>query len=42
MAHDIDFIIHGDDMQAVQIELDPAEAVRAMNNEIYIVCHMSF
>ncbi len=29
MAHDIDFIIHGDDMQAVQIELDPAEAVRA-------------
>jgi uncharacterized protein (TIGR00266 family) len=29
MAHDIDFKIHGDDMQAVEIELDPAEAVRA-------------
>lgn len=29
MAHDLDFIIHGDDMQAVQIDLDPAEAVRA-------------
>ena len=29
MAHDIDFKIHGDDMQAVEIELDPQEAVRA-------------
>lgn len=29
MAHEIDYIIHGDDMQAVEIELDPHEAVRA-------------
>ena len=29
MAHDIDFKIHGDDLQAVEIELDPSEAVRA-------------
>lgn len=29
MAHDIDFKIFGDDMQAVEIELDPSEAVRA-------------
>lgn len=29
MAHDIDFRIFGDDMQAVEIELDPSEAVRA-------------
>jgi uncharacterized protein (TIGR00266 family) len=29
MAHDIDYKIHGDDMQAVEIELDPSEAVRA-------------
>lgn len=29
MVHDIDYKIYGDDMQAVEIELDPAEAVRA-------------
>ncbi|MBL0103886.1 MAG: TIGR00266 family protein [Bacteroidetes bacterium] len=29
MAHDIDYRIFGDDMQAVEIELDPNEAVRA-------------
>ena len=29
MAHDIDYKIYGDDMQAVEIELDPNEAVRA-------------
>jgi uncharacterized protein (TIGR00266 family) len=29
MVHDIDYKIHGDDMQAVEIELDPSEAVRA-------------
>src|SRR6185503_11648602 len=29
MAHEIDYKIHGDDMQAVEIELDPMEAVRA-------------
>lgn len=29
MAHDIDYTIIGDDMQAVEIELDPNEAVRA-------------
>jgi len=29
MAHEIDYKIHGDDMQAVQITLDPAEAVHA-------------
>src|SRR5436190_250634 len=29
MAHDIDYVIIGDDMQAVEIELDPSEAVRA-------------
>jgi uncharacterized protein (TIGR00266 family) len=29
MAHDIDYRIYGDDMQAVEIELDPNEAVRA-------------
>ena len=29
MAHEIDFNIVGDDMQAVEIELDPQEAVRA-------------
>lgn len=29
MAHDIDYKIFGDDMQAVEIELDPNEAVRA-------------
>ncbi|MEP7169194.1 MAG: AIM24 family protein, partial [Bacteroidota bacterium] len=29
MAHEIDFNIIGDDMQAVEIELDPQEAVRA-------------
>lgn len=29
MAHDIDYTILGDDMQAVEITLDPAEAVRA-------------
>lgn len=28
-AHEIDFKIHGDDMQAVEIELDPGEGVRA-------------
>ncbi|MFZ7182189.1 MAG: AIM24 family protein, partial [Bacteroidota bacterium] len=29
MAHDIDYRILGDDIQAVEIELDPGEAVRA-------------
>ncbi len=29
MAHEIDYQIHGDDMQAVQITLDPGEAVHA-------------
>ncbi len=29
MAHDIDYTILGDDMQAVEITLDPSEAVRA-------------
>ncbi len=29
MAHEIDYKIHGDDMQAVQITLDPGEAVHA-------------
>ena len=29
MAHDIDYKIFGNDMQAVEIELDPGEAVRA-------------
>jgi len=29
MAHEIDYQIFGDDMQAVEIELDPGEAVRA-------------
>jgi uncharacterized protein (TIGR00266 family) len=29
MAHDIDYAIIGDDMQAVEITLDPSEAVRA-------------
>ncbi|OZC02817.1 TIGR00266 family protein [Rubricoccus marinus] len=29
MAHDIDYTLHGDDMQIVEIELDPGEAVRA-------------
>lgn len=29
MAHDIDYRIFGDDMQLVEIELDPGEAVRA-------------
>lgn len=29
MAHDIDYRIFGDDMQAVEIELDPNEVVRA-------------
>lgn len=29
MAHDIDFKIIGDNMQAVEIELDPSESVRA-------------
>ncbi|MCC7232667.1 MAG: TIGR00266 family protein [Bacteroidia bacterium] len=29
MAHDVDFKILGDDLQAVEIELDPHEAVRA-------------
>ena len=29
IAHEIDYKIHGDDMQAVEIELDPNEAVRA-------------
>lgn len=29
MAHDIDFKILGDDIQVVEVELDPAEAVRA-------------
>lgn len=28
-AHDIEYQIHGDDMQLVEIELDPGEAVRA-------------
>ena len=29
MADEIDYTIHGDDMQMVEIELDPGEAVRA-------------
>jgi uncharacterized protein (TIGR00266 family) len=29
MVHDIDFTIHGDDIQVVEIDLDPGEAVRA-------------
>jgi uncharacterized protein (TIGR00266 family) len=29
MAHEIDYKIYGDDLQAVEIELDPGEAVRA-------------
>lgn len=29
MAHEIDYTLHGDDMQIVEIELDPGEAVRA-------------
>ncbi len=29
MADEIDYKIHGDDMQLVEIELDPGEAVRA-------------
>ena len=29
MAHEIEYQIHGDDMQAVQITLDPGEAVHA-------------
>ncbi len=29
MSHDIDYQIHGDDMQIVEVELDPGEAVRA-------------
>ncbi|HNP50096.1 MAG TPA: AIM24 family protein, partial [Bacteroidia bacterium] len=29
MAHEIDYKIFGDDMQAVEVELDPKEAVRA-------------
>lgn len=29
LAHEIDFKIYGDDMQAVEIELDPGEGVRA-------------
>ena len=29
MAHDIDYKIIGDDIQVVEIELDPGEAVRA-------------
>jgi uncharacterized protein (TIGR00266 family) len=29
MAHEIDYKIFGDDMQAVEVELDPGEAVRA-------------
>jgi uncharacterized protein (TIGR00266 family) len=29
MAHEIDYTIHGDDMQMVSIELDPGETVRA-------------
>ena len=29
MVHDIDFTIHGDDIQVVEVELDPGEAVRA-------------
>ena len=29
MADDVDFKIFGDDMQTVEIELDPGEAVRA-------------
>lgn len=28
-AHEIDYKVHGDDMQVVEIELDPGEAVRA-------------
>ena len=29
MAHEIDYTLHGDDMQIVEIELDPGESVRA-------------
>lgn len=29
MAHDIDYMIHGDEMQFVEIELDPGESVIA-------------
>ena len=29
MADEIDYIIHGDDMQLVEVELDPGEGVRA-------------
>ncbi|HRI89370.1 MAG TPA: AIM24 family protein, partial [Candidatus Hydrogenedentes bacterium] len=29
MAHEIDYTIHGDDMQLVEVELDPGEGVRA-------------
>jgi uncharacterized protein (TIGR00266 family) len=29
MAHEIDYQIHGDDMQLVEVELDPGEGVRA-------------
>ena len=29
MAHDIDYEIIGDDIQVVQVELDPGEAIRA-------------
>ena len=29
MVHDIDFTIHGDDIQVVEVEMDPGEAVRA-------------
>ncbi|MEM1118495.1 MAG: AIM24 family protein, partial [Bacteroidota bacterium] len=29
MAHDIDFQLIGDDLQIVEVELDPGEAVRA-------------
>ena len=29
MAHDIEYTLNGDDMQIVEIELDPGEAVRA-------------
>jgi uncharacterized protein (AIM24 family) len=28
-AHEIDYILHGDDMQFVEIELDPQESVIA-------------
>ena len=29
MAHEIDYLIHGDDLQLVEIDLDPGEGVRA-------------